>query len=75
MTVLVVVVLTVLLFGGTTARMLEVLGIRTGVEDEGRSSDEEENTTPVRVFGARRGAGGAATNTGRWGQYVDDEQS
>ena len=30
-TVLVVVVLTVIVFGGTTARMLEVLGIRTGV--------------------------------------------
>ena len=41
-TVLVVVVLTVVLFGGTTARMLEVLGIRTGVEDEGASSSEEE---------------------------------
>ncbi|EIN05210.1 sodium/hydrogen exchanger, partial [Punctularia strigosozonata HHB-11173 SS5] len=41
-TVLVVVVLTVVLFGGTTARMLEVLGIRTGVEDEAASSDEED---------------------------------
>ncbi|KAJ7827902.1 Sodium/hydrogen exchanger family-domain-containing protein [Mycena olivaceomarginata] len=50
MTVLVVVVLTVLLFGGTTARMLEVWGIRTGVEDEGGSSDEDEGGAPVRVF-------------------------
>ncbi|KAG5717006.1 Endosomal/prevacuolar sodium/hydrogen exchanger, partial [Termitomyces sp. T112] len=41
-TVLVVVVLTVLLFGGTTARMLEVLGIRTGVEDEADSSEDDE---------------------------------
>lgn len=42
-TVLVVVVLTVVVFGGTTARMLEVLGIRTGVEDDAASeSDEEE---------------------------------
>jgi sodium/hydrogen exchanger-like protein 6/7 len=74
MTVLVVVVLTVLLFGGTTARMLEVLGIRTGVEDEGGSSDEDEGGAPVRVFGGgpRRGA---AANAGRWGQYVDDEPS
>ncbi|CUA71566.1 putative Na(+)/H(+) antiporter C15A10,06 [Schizosaccharomyces pombe 972h-] [Rhizoctonia solani] len=39
--VLVVVVLTVILFGGTTARMLEVLGIRTGVEDDDADSDEE----------------------------------
>ncbi|CAE6382701.1 unnamed protein product [Rhizoctonia solani] len=39
--VLVVVVLTVILFGGTTARMLEVLGIRTGVEDDDADSDDE----------------------------------
>lgn len=41
-TVLVVVVLTVIVFGGTTARMLEVLGIRVGVEDEDASSDEDD---------------------------------
>jgi sodium/hydrogen exchanger-like protein 6/7 len=41
-TILVVVVLTVIIFGGTTARMLEVLGIRVGVEDEDASSDEDE---------------------------------
>lgn len=40
-TVLVVVVLTVIIFGGTTGRMLEVLGIRVGVEDDDASSDEE----------------------------------
>ena len=39
-TVLVVVVLTVIIFGGTTARMLEILGIRTGVMDEIDSDDE-----------------------------------
>ena len=39
-TVLVVVVLTVIIFGGTTARMLEILGIRTGVVDEMDSDDE-----------------------------------
>ncbi|ROT38524.1 sodium/hydrogen exchanger [Sodiomyces alkalinus F11] len=38
-TVLVVVVLTVIIFGGTTARMLEILGIRTGVEE--LDSDDE----------------------------------
>jgi len=48
-TVLVVVVLTVVIFGGTTARMLEVLGIRTGVEDDGAtSSDEDEPPVPRR---------------------------
>ncbi|EFW16531.1 monovalent cation:H+ antiporter, CPA1 (nhx1) [Coccidioides posadasii str. Silveira] len=39
-TVLVVVVLTVIIFGGTTARMLEILDIRTGVA-EGVDSDDE----------------------------------
>ncbi|KAK3295834.1 Sodium/hydrogen exchanger family-domain-containing protein [Chaetomium fimeti] len=39
-TVLVVVVLTVIIFGGTTARMLEILGIRTGVTEEMDSDDE-----------------------------------
>lgn len=39
-TVLVVVVLTVIIFGGTTARMLEILGIRTGVVEEMDSDDE-----------------------------------
>lgn len=67
-TVLVVVVLTVLMFGGTTARMLEVLGIRTGVEDEAASSSEEEDGP------ANRGAWNARRNSGgRWGRYMDDE--
>lgn len=39
-TVLVVVVLTVIIFGSTTARMLEILGIRTGVVDDIDSDDE-----------------------------------
>ncbi|AEO69157.1 uncharacterized protein THITE_2119245 [Thermothielavioides terrestris NRRL 8126] len=39
-TVLVVVVLTVIIFGGTTARMLEILGIRTGVTEDIDSDDE-----------------------------------
>ncbi|KAF8879490.1 Sodium/hydrogen exchanger family-domain-containing protein [Infundibulicybe gibba] len=44
-TVLAVVVLTTVLFGGTTARMLGVLGIRTGVEDEAADSSGEEDTS------------------------------
>ncbi|KAJ7607335.1 sodium/hydrogen exchanger [Roridomyces roridus] len=68
-TVLVVVVLTVLLFGGTTARMLEVLGIRTGVEDEAASSSDEDDV-PYLPRGGRRGM-----NVGRWGRYADDEPS
>ena len=39
-TVLVVVVLTVIIFGGTTARMLEIMDIRTGVVEEIDSDDE-----------------------------------
>lgn len=39
-TVLVVVVLTVIIFGGTTARMLEILNIRTGVVEDVDSDDE-----------------------------------
>lgn len=39
-TVLVVVVLTVIIFGGTTARMLEIMNIRTGVVEEIDSDDE-----------------------------------
>jgi sodium/hydrogen exchanger-like protein 6/7 len=39
-TVLVVVVLTVIIFGGTTARMLEILGIRTGIVEEIDTDDE-----------------------------------
>ncbi|KAG6884557.1 hypothetical protein C0993_010117 [Termitomyces sp. T159_Od127] len=64
-TVLVVVVLTVLLFGGTTARMLEVLGIRTGVEDEADSSEDDE-------YGAR--SPWLSRRSGRFGAY-DDEPS
>lgn len=42
-TVLVTVVLTVIIFGGTTAQMLEILGIRMGVtDDEDADSDDED---------------------------------
>ncbi|KAG6336304.1 hypothetical protein ID866_2780 [Astraeus odoratus] len=63
-TVLVVVVLTVIVFGGTTARMLEILGIRTGVEDEA-ASDSDDDETLGRSWAARRSLGG-------WGRYTDD---
>lgn len=65
-TVLVVVVLTVLIFGGTTARMLEVLGIRTGVEDDAASSSEDEEDLPTgRNWSGRR-------SSGRFGRYMDE---
>lgn len=47
-TILVVVVLTVIIFGGTTARMLEIQGIRTGVVEEIDSDDEFD----IESFGA-----------------------
>ena len=72
-TVLVVVVISVLLFGGTTARMLEVLGIRTGVEDEAASSDDEYAPLP---FSPREGRNvwlGRRDTPRRWINYNDDE--
>ncbi|KIJ34567.1 hypothetical protein M422DRAFT_233455 [Sphaerobolus stellatus SS14] len=66
-TVLVVVVATVILFGGTTARMLEVLGVRTGVEDdEGSESDIDEAERAF--FMGQRGLGGPSPSGRRWRQ-------
>ncbi|KAL2401410.1 Endosomal/prevacuolar sodium/hydrogen exchanger [Exophiala dermatitidis] len=57
-TVLVVVVLTVIIFGGTTARMLEILGIRTGVVEEIDSDDEFDiETTNGGSYYKRSGTG------------------
>jgi len=72
-TVLIVVVLTVLIFGGTTARMLEVLGIRTGVEDDvAPSSDEDEAVNPPsRSAWVGRGGGGH----GRWNRFAEEDSS
>ncbi|EXJ79777.1 CPA1 family monovalent cation:H+ antiporter [Capronia epimyces CBS 606.96] len=57
-TVLVVVVLTVIIFGGTTARMLEILGIRTGVVEEIDSDDEFDiETTNGGTYYKRLGTG------------------
>lgn len=57
-TVLVVVVLTVIIFGGTTARMLEILGIKTGVVEEADSDDEFDiEATPGGSYYKRSGTG------------------
>ncbi|CUM63468.1 uncharacterized protein PRCAT00001043001 [Priceomyces carsonii] len=64
-TVLVAVVLTVILFGGTTASMLEILGIKVGCVDESIDSDDDFDieaprlpyaspTTPNFILGNRR---------------------
>lgn len=63
-TVLVVVVLTVIVFGGTTARMLEILGIRTGVEDEAASSSDEDGPTGRVAWSNRRTSG--------WSRHPED---
>jgi sodium/hydrogen exchanger-like protein 6/7 len=60
-TVLIVVVLTVIIFGGTTSRMLEILNIRTGVVEEIDSDDEFDieyisNAGPG-TFSRKSGAG------------------
>lgn len=62
-TVLVVVVLTVIIFGGTTARMLEILNIRTGVVEE-IDSDDEFDIEPVNTsaFLKRTGNGSLGHN-------------
>lgn len=57
-TVLIVVVLTVIIFGGTTARMLEILGIRTGVVDELDSDDEFDIEVVGNGNHAKRGSTG-----------------
>jgi len=58
-TVLVVVVLTVIVFGGTTARMLEILGIRTGVVEEIDSDDEFDIESAGVYFKSSRGGIGS----------------
>lgn len=73
-TVLVAVVLTVVVFGGTTAQMLKILGIRTGVQDdEGDSSDEDEDTTRMRLRSVG-GSGGRRRNgkKNRWNGGEDN---
>ncbi|KAF1957391.1 sodium/hydrogen exchanger [Byssothecium circinans] len=66
-TVLVVVVLTVIIFGGTTARMLEILGIRTGVVEE-IDSDDEFDIEVVNGSTYSRNKGQAIGHTPRPGQ-------
>lgn len=86
-TVLVVVVLTVILFGGTTASMLEILGIKIGCIDENDSDDDFDieaprlplhnpvTTNSPSVYGNRK-FGGVNTSFGNFprpsGSYNDD---
>ena len=74
-TVLVVVVLTVIVFGGTTAQMLEVLQIETGVEDDEDDDsvadldEEDPDVQPWTRVG--RGSGAARMRATPSGRYRD----
>ncbi|KZO92462.1 sodium/hydrogen exchanger [Calocera viscosa TUFC12733] len=78
-TVLMVVVLTVILLGGTTARMLEVLGIRMGVEDDDDSDEEEPFLGPAGFGDTRTRYPGmntaAARAAGIYGVSLADEST
>ncbi|TLS23774.1 uncharacterized protein PpBr36_06026 [Pyricularia pennisetigena] len=65
-TVLVVVVLTVIIFGGTTVNVLEILEIRTGVTDE-IDSDDEFDIEAVGGYYKRPGNGIGYSPAGRNG--------
>lgn len=69
-TVLVVVVLTVIIFGGTTARMLEILGIRTGVVEEMESDDEFDIESSGGGLQAKRPGSGVSYNARRNGNVA-----
>ncbi|KAI9275710.1 Sodium/hydrogen exchanger family-domain-containing protein [Phascolomyces articulosus] len=64
-TILAVVVLTVLLFGGTTGRMLQLLEIRTGVIEPDDSGSEDEDDHDIEPAGYRklRRLSSASSNT------------
>ncbi|GJN93746.1 hypothetical protein Rhopal_006803-T1 [Rhodotorula paludigena] len=57
-TVLVAVVMTVIFFGGTIQRMIEILGIRTGVEEDDDESSDDEGVYNL-VEGGANGSSGA----------------
>ncbi|KAH8921107.1 sodium/hydrogen exchanger, partial [Atractiella rhizophila] len=66
-TVLVNVVLSMMVFGGTTMKMIEVVGVRTGVVDEEDSSDDEDD---MRYF--QEGGYGMVDDRDRERGYKDD---
>lgn len=69
-TILVVVVLTVIIFGGTTARMLEIMGIRTGVVEE-IDSDDEFDIEPVANGVYYKNSGSAVGHMPQRGSAID----
>ncbi|KAG8908231.1 monovalent cation:H+ antiporter, CPA1 (nhx1) [Tulasnella sp. 403] len=71
-TVLVVVVLTVIIFGGTTARMLEVMGIRTGVEEAGDGDSSDDGGAYAGINGSSEWPAGSVSRDRRYkGGYAN----
>jgi sodium/hydrogen exchanger-like protein 6/7 len=75
MTMLIVIVLTVIIFGSTSAWMLEVLGIRTGMEDDAGVSSDEDKPMQVPGWNVWVGGGGTGGGGGRWSRFSEDEMS
>lgn len=72
-TVLVVVVLTVIVFGGTTSGMLEVLNIKTGCVDENdENSDDEFDIESIRPVNVYSNGSGQISSTSMRKPYSDN---
>ncbi|RGB25611.1 Sodium/hydrogen exchanger family-domain-containing protein [Rhizophagus diaphanus] len=88
-TVLVVVVLSVVVFGGSTSRVLEIMKVQTGVEEEGSDSDEDDDNYDkyysdgydnevhygVRYRDIVRESNNGHNRTGSQGSFVSDSGS
>ncbi|VEU19870.1 DEKNAAC100806 [Brettanomyces naardenensis] len=72
-TVLVVVVLTVILFGGTTAAMLEILNIKTGCVEEGDETDDEFDIEAPVVTNISSTSGRTYRGSASSAYYYDDD--
>ena len=76
-TVLVAVVLTVIVFGGTTAQMLDILNIATGVQDDEDAESDEELDDPEYALGTSAGSSlpRTAPHTTPAGSYRDTDEA
>ncbi|KAJ8658149.1 sodium/hydrogen exchanger 3 [Lichtheimia ornata] len=75
-TILAVVVLTVLLFGGTTSRMLQLLEIQTGVmeaDDSGSDEEDDQDLDPMGYRKLRPTQATAHTSNALFADISDDE--
>ncbi|KAG0747972.1 hypothetical protein G6F57_000482 [Rhizopus arrhizus] len=74
-TILAVVVLTVLLFGGTTSRMLQILDVKTGVVEPDESGSEEEEDDRGRYQRLNTNAESTSTHNNNRKQYDENDVS